>query len=493
MGGVRVSSGVTIGGTTATLNAQAQPFGDKRSLNVIWLMLGAAFVVMLNETIMGVAIPSLVADLGVTITAAQWLTTAFMLTLAVIIPTTGYLLQRFTTRQMFTIAMSLFSLGTLISATAPGFEVLLAGRIVQAMGTAVMMPLLMTTIMTVVPANARGRFMGRISIVMSVAPALGPTISGFILSVSTWRSLFWLVLPIAVIMLVIGNLRIKNIGETQAGRIDALSVVLSAIGFGGLVFGLSQIGAAASGGSAVQMWVALGAGALGIAAFVSRQLVLQRTNRALLDLRTFKSPSFAISIGLMTLMMAAMFGTLILLPLYLQDVLKLAPVTTGMMMLPGGLVMGLVAPTVGKLFDRLGPRPVVIPGSIIVSAALWALSTVSVTTQPWFIVLTHVTLSIGLALMFTPLFTSALGALGPELYSHGSATVSAIQQVAGAAGTALFITILSGRTAELASSGSTAVAAAAGGIQSAFQIGAALSLLVVVGAFFVRKPKTLAE
>ena len=488
-----MSSGVATGSVTASASVQAQPFGDKRSLNVIWLMLGAAFVVMLNETIMGVAIPSLVADLGITITAAQWLTTAFMLTLAVIIPMTGYLLQRFTTRQMFTIAMSLFSVGTLIAAAAPGFEVLLAGRIVQATGTAVMMPLLMTTIMTVVPANARGRFMGRISIVMSVAPALGPTISGFILNISTWRSLFWLVLPIAVIMLVVGNLRIKNIGETQAGRIDALSVVLSALGFGGLVFGLSLIGGAAAGGPAVQMWIALGAGALGIAAFVWRQLVLQRTGRALLDLRTFKSPSFAIAIGLMMLMMAAMFGTLILLPLYLQDVLQLSPVTTGMMMLPGGLAMGLIAPTVGKLFDRLGPRPVVIPGSIIVSAALWALSTVTVSTQPWFIVAAHITLSIGLALMFTPLFTSALGALGPELYSHGSATVSAIQQVAGAAGTALFVTILSGRTAELVSSGSTAVSAAAGGIQSAFQIGAALSLLVVVGAFFVRKPKTLAE
>lgn len=473
---------------TASTNTQPQPFGDERSLSVIWLMLGAAFVVMLNETIMGVAIPSLVSDLGITIAAAQWLTTAFMLTLAVIIPMTGYLLQRFTTRQMFTIAMSLFSFGTLIAATAPGFEVLLAGRIVQATGTAVMMPLLMTTIMTVVPANARGRFMGRISIVISVAPALGPTISGFILSVSSWRFLFWLVLPIAIVMLVVGNLRIKNIGETQVGRIDALSVVLSAIGFGGLVFGLSLIGGVAAGGPAQQMWIALGAGALGIATFVWRQLVLQRTNRALLDLRTFRSPSFAIAIGLMTLMMAAMFGTLILLPLYLQDVLQLSPVTTGMMMLPGGLVMGLVAPTVGKLFDRFGPRPVVIPGSIIVSAALWALSTVTATTQPWFIVAAHVTLSIGLALMFTPLFTSALGALGPELYSHGSATVSAIQQVAGAAGTALFITILSGRTAELISSGSTAVTAAAGGIQSAFQIGAVLSLLVVIGAFFVRKP-----
>lgn len=365
---------------------------------------------------------------------------------------------------------------------------LLIGRIVQATGTAVMMPLLMTTIMTVVPANARGRFMGRISIVMSVAPALGPTISGIILSVASWRFLFWLVLPIAVIMLAIGSRRVRNIGEAQAGRIDALSVVLSAVGFGGVVFGLSLIGGSSAGGAAMmQMWIALGAGAVGIALFVWRQLVLQRSDRALLDLRTFRSSGFAIAIGLMTLMMGAMFGTLILLPVYLQDVLQLSPVTTGMMMLPGGLIMGLVAPTIGKLYDRFGPRPVVIPGSIIVSAALWGLSTLSDSTAPWFIVVAHVTLSIGLALMFTPLFTSALGSLGPALYSHGSATVSAIQQVAGAAGTALFITILSGRTADLVSDGVGAIPAAAGGIQAAFQIGAVLSLLVVAGSFFVRK------
>lgn len=471
---------------------EAPPTGtdtaDPQRLRVIWLMLGAAFVVILNETVMGVAIPNLVEDLGITITAAQWLTTAFMLTMAVIIPITGFLLKRFTTRQIYTAAMTLFSIGTLVSALAPGFEVLLVGRIVQAGGTAMMMPLLMTTIMTLVPMESRGRFMGRISIVMSVAPALGPTVSGLVLSLASWRALFWIVLPIAVVMLIVGNRRIRNVGETSRVPLDVLSVILSAVGFGGLVFGLSLIGAAADGSGGGQMWIALGAGALGIGAFVWRQLALQDRGRALLDLRIFRSRSFTIAISLMTVMMAAMFGTLILLPVYLQNVLALTPVVTGMLMLPGGLVMGLVAPTVGRLFDRYGPRPLVVPGSIIVSAALWALAGLSVQTPPWLIVVAHVTLSIGLALMFTPLFTSALGSLRPELYSHGSAAVGAVQQVAGAAGTALFITILAMTTGELAANGAEATAAQAGGIQQAFLIGAVLSLVVVVGAFFVRRP-----
>jgi len=462
---------------------------DPRRLRVIWLMLGAAFVVILNETVMGVAIPNLVEDLGITITAAQWLTTAFMLTMAVIIPITGFLLKRYTTRQIYTAAMTLFSIGTLVSAVAPGFEVLLVGRIVQATGTAMMMPLLMTTIMTLVPMASRGRFMGRISIVMSVAPALGPTVSGLILSLASWRFLFWLVLPIAVVMLLIGSRRIRNVGETSRVPIDVLSVVLSAVGFGGLVFGLSLIGGEANGsGSGTQMWIALGAGVVGVAAFVWRQRALQSRGRALLDLRIFRSRSFTIAISLMTVMMAAMFGTLILLPIYLQNVLGLTPVITGMMMLPGGLVMGLVAPTVGRLFDRYGPRPLVVPGSIVVSAALWALATLSLETPPWIIVVAHVTLSVGLALMFTPLFTSALGSLSPGLYSHGSAAVGAVQQVAGAAGTALFVTILAMTSSRFAADGADATAAQAGGIQQAFLIGAALSLIVVVGAFFVRRP-----
>lgn len=472
--------------TEAVSASPAEPKTNARDLGVIWLLLGAAFVVILNETIMGVAIPNLVDDLGITIAAAQWLTTAFMLTMAVIIPITGFLIQRFTTRQLFTAAMSLFSLGTVVAALAPGFEVLLLGRIVQASGTAMMMPLLMTTIMTLVPAASRGRFMGRISIVMAAAPALGPTISGLILSFASWRLMFWLVLPIALAMLVIGNRKIRNIGETQRKPIDVLSVVLSAFGFGGVVFGLSLVGG--QGDAVIQMWIALGVGALGIAVFVWRQLVLQRTERALLDMRVFRSRNFTVAISLMTVMMAAMFGTIILLPIYMQNVLQLSPVVTGMLMLPGGLLMGLVAPIIGRFFDKYGPRPLVIPGSIIVSAVLWSLTLLTEHTPAWMILLAHVALSMGLALMFTPLFTSALGSLGRSLYSHGSATVGAIQQVAGAAGTSLFITIMSARSLELMASGTENVAAEAAGIQAAFLVGAIISLLAIVGAFFVRRP-----
>ncbi|NYG22814.1 DHA2 family lincomycin resistance protein-like MFS transporter [Agromyces hippuratus] len=483
------------GDTTMHEHSDVEALHGARNNRVIWLLLAASFVVILNETIMGVAIPHLVVDLGISISEAQWLTTAFMLTMAVVIPITGYLLQRFATRPIFIAAMSLFSAGTLIAAMAPGFEVLLVGRVVQASGTAIMMPLLMTTLMTLVAPSDRGRLMGRVAIVMSVAPAIGPTISGLILNSLSWRFMFWLVLPIALAMLVIGIRRVENVSEPRKIPIDVFSVVLSALGFGGLVYGLSQIGAETGGSSlgAAPMWIAFGVGAVSIGAFIWRQLSLQKHDRALLDLRTFLSRNFSISIGLMTIMMAALFGTIILLPIYLQNVLHLEPIMTGLLLLPGGLTMGLLGPTVGRLFDRLGPTPLLVPGAFVVSGVLWSLTMVTDTTSPWLLLVAHVVLSAGLAFMFTPLFTSALGSVEPKFYSHGSAIVGTVQQVAGAAGTALFVTIMATQTLTATTAGATAEAAAASGIRSAFMVGAILSLLAIVGAFFVRKPADMME
>ncbi|NKX49755.1 multidrug efflux MFS transporter, partial [Arthrobacter deserti] len=335
-----------------------------RNRRVIRLLLAATFVVILNETIMSVALSELMADLDITARAAQWLSTAFMLTMAVVIPVAGFLLQRFNTRPAYTPAMSLFSAGTLLAPLAPGFEVLLLGRIVQACGTAIMMPLLMTTLMTLVPPGQRGKTMGNVSIVISVAPAVAPTISGIILNFLSWRRMFWLVLPIAAAMLLIGSRRVDNVTEPRPVPLDLASVLLSAAGFGGLIYGLSTVGGGAGHGgeAALPVWAAFGAGAAALLAFIVRQLLLQRQDRALLDLRTFRARTFSVAVALMTVSMAALFGTIILLPIYLQQVLGLEPIQIGLLLLPGGLLMGLLAPGVGRLYDRSGPRVLLVPG-----------------------------------------------------------------------------------------------------------------------------------
>ena len=476
--------------TLISQSALGEATPDHRKCNsvVINLMLVATFVVILNETIIGVAIPRLMADLNITASTAQWLSTAFMLTMAVVIPTTGFLMQRLNTRTVFILAMSLFTVGTAIAAVAPGFEVLLIARIVQASGTAIMLPLLMTTVMTLVPPHARGRTMGNISVVISVAPAVGPTVSGLILSAFDWRFIFILVLPIAIAALTLGAARVQNVTEPRKVPLDSLSVVLSAFAFGGLVYGLSSLGEAASGNSVIAPWIPITVGAVALGLFILRQLILQRGDRAFLDLRTFLSRGFTVSIILMVILMGALFGTIILLPIYLQDVLLLEPVQTGLILLPGSALMGLMGPFVGRLFDRFGPRPLLVPGTIIVSASLWSLTMLNEATAWQLVVVAYIALSIGLALTFTPLFTTSLGSLKPHLYAAGSATVSTVQQLAGAAGTALFIALYTIGSVAATRSGAPETTALASGVHSAFMAGAILSLLAIVAAFFVPRP-----
>lgn len=463
---------------------EALPARDKL---VITLLLISGFVVILNETIMGVAIPRLVEDLGITVSAGQWLSTAFMLTMAVVIPVTGFLLQRFNTRPVFMAAMGLFSFGTLIAALAPGFEILVVGRVVQASGTAIMMPLLMTTVMSLVPPASRGRIMGNISIVISVAPALGPTISGAILSVLDWRWIFWLVLPIALAALAIGARKMQNVTTPRRSAIDVLSVILSALGFGGFIYGLSRLGEATA-DAAIPAWVPLVGGLVALGLFIARQLMLQRRDAALLDLRVFTSRNFTVSIVAIAVTMMALFGTIILIPIYVQTVLGLNPLDSGLLLLPGGLAMGLLGPVVGRMYDRRGPRVLLVPGSLLVSAVFWFMTQVTETTSVWMILAAHVILSIGLALMFTPLLTSALGSVRPHLYSHGSAVFGTVQQLAGAAGTALFISVMTLRSTSLLGEGAAEDAALAGGIRAAFLCGAVIFLFAVVASFFVRAP-----
>ncbi len=459
----------------------AVPAGANR---VIALLVVAAFVVILNETVMSVALPELMVDFAISASTAQWITTAFMLTMAAVIPVSGYLLTRLPLRTVFTVAMTSFLLGTLLAGLAPTFLVLVFGRVVQAIGTAIMMPLLFTTVLNLVPANRRGRTMGVISIVIAVAPATGPTLGGVILDLLDWRWMFWVMLPIAAVTLALGVAMVRNVTETFAVPLDVLSVILAALGFAGLVFGLSSIGSAAEGNALVAPWIPLTVGVLSLAVFTWRQLGLG--NHALLDVRAFATPTFTISLTMMCIGMMGMFGTLIVLPIYLQSVLGLDAMHTGLTLLPGGLLMGLMGLIVGRLFDRVGARPLVIPGTAVVATALWGKTTLSADSAQVTVIAWHMLLNAGLSCMFSPLMTSALGALPRRMYSHGSAILSTLQQVAGAAGTAVFITVMTTATLAGAVSGGDPAEALMTGIHNAMVWGAVISLVALAGSFFVR-------
>ncbi|UTT69846.1 DHA2 family efflux MFS transporter permease subunit [Arthrobacter sp. DNA4] len=453
---------------------------SRESVTVISTLLVATFVVILNETIMNVALQRLMVDLRVDAPTVQWLSTGFMLTMAVVIPTTGFILQRLSTRAVFMLAMGLFAGGTALAAVAPGFEVLLLARIVQAGGTAIMLPLLMTTILTLVPLAKRGAVMGNVSIAISVAPVMGPTVSGLILEHFTWRFMFVFVLPVALAALAIGAKYLTNVGEVEKGKLDFLSVILTVPAFGGLVYGLSQIGGG-HGGQAGPGAGAVAALVIGVAAltiFVLRQVRLQKAAAPLLDLRAFNFRMFTVSVLLMVVAMMALFGGVILLPLYLQEVRGLGSLETGLALLPGGLAMGLLGPVIGRAFDKVGPLPLTVTGSILMVVALWQFSMLDAGTAVWWIITLHVALSFGLALLFTPAFTTGLNPLPPHLYSHGSAIMSTTQQVAGAAGTALLVSIFA-----VVSAASGLVA----GMSAAFMTATVIAFAAVVLSAMMRK------
>ncbi|WP_336640699.1 MDR family MFS transporter [Microbacterium sp. USHLN272] len=460
----------------------------RSDMRVIWLLLVAAFVAILNETTMGIAIPHLNTDLGIPPELGQWLTSAFMLTMAVVIPTTGFILQRFTTRQVFIAAMISFSLGTLVSLIAPGFAVLLVGRVIQAVGTGIMMPLLMTTIMNVVPPQSRGRMMGRVGMVISLAPATGPVLAGAVLEVFNWRALFAIILPIALIALAMGIRWMTNLGETRRMPLDVVSIPLAALGFGGIVFGISQLGGEGAGAGATTGVIALVVGVVSLGLFVWHQLVLQRVDDALLDLRVFRSTNFTFSVIIMSILALSMFGTLTLLPQYLQNVVGLESFSAGLILLPGSVLMGLLGPIMGRVYDARGTRPLLIPGTILVSAALFFYSTVSEHTEWWVLVIVQAVMSVGLAMSFTPLFSASLGSLQRSLYSHGSAVLNTMQQVAGAAGVAVLLVTYSAILHSGEEQGLSTALAGAPGARMAFLIAAIISLAAVALSPFVRKP-----
>lgn len=478
-------SGATGAAATAgTTSTQAAPQGQaaqasgkmsRESVTVIITLLVATFVVILNETIMNVALQRLMTDLQVSASTVQWLATGFMLTMAVVIPTTGFILQRMSTRGAFMLAMGLFSSGTLLAALAPGFLVLLLARIVQAGGTAIMLPLLMTTILTLVPMSKRGAVMGNVSIAISVAPAMGPTVSGIILDNFSWRFMFVFVLPVALAAFAIGAKYLTNVGEREKTTLDVTSVILTVPAFGGLVYGLSQIGGSNAG---VVPVIALVVGLLCLALFVFRQLKLQKSDAPLLDLRAFKFRMFTVSTLLMVVAMMALFGGVILLPLYLQNTLHLQPLETGLALLPGGLAMGLLGPVIGRIFDKVGPLPLTLSGSVLMVLTLWQFSRLDEGSALGWVIALHVALSFGLALLFTPAFTTGLNPLPPHLYSHGSAIISTAQQVSGAAGTALLVSIYA---VVSASSGLVA------GMQAAFLAATVIALVAVVLSAMMRK------
>ena len=457
----------------------------KQLIGIIGALALGAFLMILNETVLTVALPSIMADYGVSAAAGQWLTTGFLLTMAIVIPTTGFLLQRFPLRGLFVFALGSFLVGTVLAVVAPAFGVLLAARILQAVGTAIVLPLLMTTTLTLVPLQHRGMVMGLNSIVISVGPAIGPTVSGIIVNSLSWHWIFVMMLPIAVVILVLGILFIKVPTPTRSVPVDVLSVILSALAFGGLVYAISIFGEVLD--SPTLPLVSAAIGLVALVLFITRQIRLARTGRELLNMQPFRNRTFSLSLAMIMIAMGTLLGTVVMLPIFLQNGSGLSTLTIGMMLLPGGLVQVVIGPIFGRVFDRHGPRPVLIPGALMLASGQWLFTTIDPGTALGWIVAFHSVFSIGLAMLMTGLLSAALSDVPQKFYGHGSAIFNTGQQLGGAIGVTIFVTVMSTIAASRTDAGSALVDGLFDGAHISFVVGGVLATIGVVCSLFIRR------
>ncbi|PJM76814.1 DHA2 family efflux MFS transporter permease subunit [Bifidobacterium felsineum] len=446
---------------------------NAQSLVPIIVMMVGSFTAILNQTLMTAALPHLMRDFGLPSNTVQWLSTGFMLTNGIMIPITAFLIQRFTTRQLFFYAIGMFLFGTLVCTFAPGFWVLLLGRILQATGAGIVMPLLQTVLFLTFPPDKRGTAMGWFGLVIAFAPALGPTLSGLIIDFLPWRFLFVPLIVIAVTVLVLAIPTVKNVTTQTNPTIDMLSIVLSTLGFGGLLLGFSLAGQ--SGWASPDTLGSLIIGAVALCAFIHRQLHLERP---MLDFRVFARPMFALSMLVIVLVFVTFIATMNILPMYIQNSLGMTALQSGLLLMGGGVAEGIFNPAAGRLFDRIGIRRIAPPSIAVIAVATFALSRMTASTPAWYPALFFTIMMTGVAFCLMPLTTTALNQLTGPMLPHGTAMNNTLRQTCAAIGIAINFTIMTMNTQPASVAGSAA-AGLAHGVDAVFLI----ATIVAVAAF----------
>lgn len=465
-----------------------------RGLLIAILLIGT-FCTVLNQTLLTTAFPTLMETFGVTASDVQWLTTGFLLVNGIMIPISATLVNKFASRNLYLFSMITFLIGTIVCYIAPSFSALLIGRLIQAAGVGLSMPLLQTVILFVYPPEKRGAAMGIVGIVIGLAPALGPTLSGWIIDNYEWRLLFGMVIPIVAIAIVMAFFFMKSVIPLTNPKIDVLSTILSSIGFGGLLYGFSSVGKEGWGSPVVISTLVIGV--VSLVLFALRQLKMEEP---FLNIRVFKSTGFSVSAILSGVTNMALIGAEMVVPLYIQNIRGTSAFQSGLMLLPGAIVMGLMMPVTGRIFDKKGARKLVTTGMFILTAATLPFAFLTATTPISLIMVLYAIRMFGISMVMMPVTTSGMNTLPTELLTHGSAAINTFRQVASSIGTAVLISVLSNVTANNMPSESVlaesplvfkeqAVNATLTGYHAAFYVAIAFSAIGFVVAFLLKDKK----
>ncbi|MBM7652853.1 DHA2 family efflux MFS transporter permease subunit [Neobacillus cucumis] len=468
-----------------------------RTTPIFAVLLAGAFVAFLNQTVINVALPRIMESFDISAATANWLSTIFMLTNGIVIPVTAFLMERYTTRQLFLFSMGVFAIGTFICAIAPSFSIILIGRVIQAIGAGILFPLITNVIFTIFPIERRGFAMGIFGVAMNFAPAIGPTWAGWIIETYSWHTMFYIIAPVALIDFLAAIFLVKNVTETRRPKLDVLGVILSTIGFGGLLYGFSTGGT--KGWTDPEVVTLFIVGGVSLILFVWRQL---KVGHPILEFRIFKYRLFTLTTIINVIVTMAMFSGMILMPIYMQNIHGFTPLQAGFVLLPGGIVMGVMSPITGKLFDRYGAKWLAIIGLAITIVTTYALTKLQTNTSYSYVIWVYTIRMFGMSILMMPIFTAGLNDLGLSLNRYGTAMVNTLRMVAGAVGMAFFVSIMTNQGEAHVKSimnqekisptdkAHLALAIKQGtvmGIDDAFMIATYLSIAAFILAFFIRK------
>lgn len=407
---------------------------SRKQIVMLAVLVFGTFVTVLNQTVVAPAIPSVMGEMSVDAATAQWLTTGFTLVNAIMVPVTAYLIDRFTTRRLFLVAMGIFTVGSILAGWAPSFIVLLLGRLVQAAGAGILMPLVMTVLMLTFPMEKRGQAMGLFGIVIAFGPAIGPTAAGIIIDRASWHDMFYLIAILSTIVMIVGAVALDRGGSTNKDvKLDVVSVVLSSIGFGSLLYGLSAIG---SYGFSIASLLVSAVGIVALVFFFRRQL---HQEHPMLQVRVLANRKFLIATIIGMLVQAALLAAGILVPIYLQSYLGYSATVSGLVLLPGAIIMGAMGPIAGRLFDKHGPRTLSLIGMGVLTATTFGFAFLGAEASVALITVLYTVRLFSLSLVNMPITTWGMNALDDELINHGTSVNNTFRQVAGSLGTAIIV------------------------------------------------------
>ncbi|HDE4661015.1 TPA: DHA2 family efflux MFS transporter permease subunit [Staphylococcus aureus] len=410
---------------------------------ILAALLFGMFIAILNQTLLNVALPKINTEFNISASTGQWLMTGFMLVNGILIPITAYLFNKYSYRKLFLVALVLFTIGSLICAISMNFPIMMVGRVLQAIGAGVLMPLGSIVIITIYPPEKRGAAMGTMGIAMILAPAIGPTLSGYIVQNYHWNVMFYGMFIIGIIAILVGFVWFKLYQYTTNPKADIPGIIFSTIGFGALLYGFSEAGNKGWGSVEIETMFAIGI--IFIILFVIREL---RMKAPMLNLEVLKFPTFTLTTIINMVVMLSLYGGMILLPIYLQNLRGFSALDSGLLLLPGSLIMGLLGPFAGKLLDTIGLKPLAIFGIAVMTYATWELTKLNMDTPYMTIMGIYVLRSFGMAFIMMPMVTAAINALPGRLASHGNAFLNTMRQLAGSIGTAILITVMTTQTTQ---------------------------------------------